>query len=72
MAAKTTHRPLIQWLVLVFLSGVIGAGMWFARNDPNTDWGPIVLGAMALIGLIVRSLFNVPEDNNDGDGYDAR
>jgi hypothetical protein len=70
MTAVKTKRPLIQWLVLVFLIGVIGAGMWFARNDPDTDWGPIVLGAMALIGLIVRSLFNTPE-NADGDGYES-
>lgn len=69
----TNRRPFIQWLVLTFLLGVVIAGMWFGRNDPDTDWGPIILGAMALIGLVVRTIFKVPADDDEAvDGYASR
>lgn len=52
----------------MFLISVVGAGMWLARNDPDTDWGPIILGAMALIGMVLRSVFKIPEEQDDGYG----
>lgn len=65
------RRPLIQWVLIVFLMGVVGVGLWFAKDDPNTQWGPIILGALGLIGFIIRGIFKTPEEN-DGDGYGLR
>lgn len=65
------RRPLIQWMLILFLMGVVVAGIYLGRNDPNTDWGPIILGAMGLIGFVIRTIFKVPEDS-DGDGYEHR
>lgn len=71
MMAGSKRRPLIQWLLIVFLMGVVAVGIWFARNDPSTDWGPIILGAMGLIGFIIRGIFKNPEELED-DGYVRR
>lgn len=69
------RRPLIQWVLIAFLMVVVGVGIWFARSDPDTDWGPIILGALGLIGFVIRGLFKTPEDTDDdgyGTGYVAR
>ena len=58
-----------QWLVLLFLFSVVGAGMFYGRNDPDTPWGPIILGAFGLMGLVVRSLFRVSPNDDQDDGY---
>lgn len=68
---KPKHRPIIQWMLVVFLMTVVAVGLWFAGNDPDTDWGPIVLGAMGLIGFIIRGIFKTPEEQED-DGYVGR
>lgn len=68
----TKRRPLIQWMLVVFLMAVVVVGIWFARNDPDTDWGPIILGAMGLIGFVIRGIFKLPEEVPDGDGYGPR
>lgn len=57
------------WVVLVFLFGVVAAGMWFGRDDPNTPWGPIILGAFGLMAMVVRALFKI-SDPSEGDGYE--
>lgn len=65
---QSKRRPLIQWVLIVFLMGVVVAGIMFGRSDPDTDWGPIILGAMGLIGFIIRGIFKLPEGAED-DGY---
>lgn len=68
MTAKETRRPAAQWVILVFLIGVVSAGMWLGRNDPDTPWGPIILGAFGLMGLVVRAIFKTAAEGED-DGY---
>lgn len=65
------RRPLIQWIILIFLIGVVLYGLFIAKDNPEFDPGPVILGAMALIGLVVRTIFKVPEDAED-DGYGVR
>lgn len=73
MTQQRRRRPLIQWVILLFLIGVVGFGLYLAKDNPNFDPGPIILGAMALIGLVVRVIFRVPEDDDTGgDGYGVR
>lgn len=68
MVVKTRQNP-AQWVVLFFLIGVITAGMYFGKDNPNTPWGPIILGAFGLMGLVVRAIFNPPNRGEDDDGY---
>lgn len=65
------RRPLIQWIILIFLIGVVLYGLFIAKDNPDFDPGPVILGAMALIGLVVRTIFKVPEGAED-DGYGTR
>ena len=64
--SQSTKTTLAQWVVLVFVIVVVGAGMFLARNDPDTDWGPIILGGLGLIGFMIRSLFKSTETDDDG------
>lgn len=67
------RRPLIQWVVLLFLIAVVFIGLFLAKDNPDFDPGPIILGAMALIGLVVRIIFKIPDDDReDSDGYGNR
>lgn len=68
MPAKATRRPAAQWVILLFLIGVVSAGMWLGRNDPDTPWGPIILGAFGLMGLVVRAIFKTAGAEDDGYG----
>jgi hypothetical protein len=67
----TRRQPLGQWVIIIFLITVVGAGMFFGRNDPDTPWGPIILGAFGLMGLVVRAMFKTPAEGED-DGYGNR
>lgn len=69
MTTKAKRRPLIQYVLIGFLIAVIGAGMWFGRDDPDTPWGPIILGAFAVLGLIIRTVFNLPTEGAGDDRY---
>ena len=69
MTSSTRRQPLAQWIIIIFLIGVVGVGMWFARNDPDTPWGPIILGAFGLLGLVVRNIFRVSDHEDDGYGH---
>ena len=66
--SQSTKTTVAQWVVLVFVIAVVGVGMFLARNDPDTDWGPIILGGLGLIGFMIRSVFKLPSDS-DEDGY---
>lgn len=62
--------PIVQWVILIFLISVVGVGMYLGKDDPDTPWGPIILGAFGLMGLVVRTIFKVPETDDGGsDGY---
>lgn len=67
MVVKTRQNP-AQWVVLFFLIAVITAGMYFGKDNPNTPWGPIILGAFGLMGFVVRAIFSPPKGEED-DGY---
>lgn len=71
MMTAHKRRPLIQWLLVVFLMAVAGVGMFYASRDPDTDWGPIILGALGLIGFVIRGIFRTPEEI-ESDGYESR
>lgn len=64
--SQSTKTTVAQWVVLVFVIVVVGSGMFLARNDPDTDWGPIILGGLGLIGFMIRSLFKNTETDDDG------
>lgn len=66
--AAAKRPPLAQWVILIFLIAVVAVGMWFGRNDPDTPWGPIILGAFGLMGLVVRAIFKTSETEDDGYG----
>lgn len=66
--AQSTRTTVAQWVVLWTVILVVGFGMWLAKDDPRTDWGPIILGGLGLIGFMIRSLFKSTSDN-DEDGY---
>lgn len=70
-AKKQGGRPVIQWILVVFLLVIIVFGLFIAKDRPSFDPGPMILGAMALLGLIVRAIFKVPEGEED-DGYGGR
>lgn len=70
MVVKTRQNP-AQWVILFFLIAVITAGIFYGRDDPDTPWGPIILGAFGLMGLVVRAIFNPPNIEED-DGYGGR
>lgn len=62
---RRTGAGAAQWVVLIGLFSVIGFGVFYASHNPETEWGPIVIGAMGLLGLIVRRLF--PADTEEDD-----
>jgi hypothetical protein len=65
----TRRQPLAEWVILVFLIVVVGAGMFLGKDDPDTPWGPIILGAFGLMALVVRAIFKIPAGDNEDDGY---
>lgn len=68
MVKQTTRTPAVQWVVLLFVIVFVSTAMFLARDDPRMDWGPIILGALGLIGFMIRSLFKNSSDTDD-DGY---
>lgn len=67
MSTKTRQNP-AQWVILFFLIAVISVGIYLGKDDPDTPWGPIILGAFGLMGLVVRAIFK-PGNGEEDDGY---